>query len=54
MNTSLTLLDKNLQLVRYPQNLQHPSWQAWDSADEYLIEYVEQQLADKEDLSISI
>ncbi|MGS2719279.1 methyltransferase [Paraglaciecola aestuariivivens] len=42
MNTSLALLDKNLQLIRYPQALQHPSWQAWDAADEYLIEYVEQ------------
>lgn len=44
MNTCLTLLNKNLELVRYPESLQHPSWQAWDAADEYLIEHVEQQL----------
>ena len=56
MNTSLTLLDKKLQLVRYPQNLQHPSWQAWDAADEYLIEYVEQhfQAEDLKSFGLSI
>ena len=56
MNTSLTLLDKNLQLVRFPQNLQHPSWQAWDAADEYLIEYVEQhfQAEDLKSFGLSI
>lgn len=54
MNTSLTLLDRNLQLVRYPQNLQHPSWQAWDAADEYLIEYVAQNITNLADVSISI
>lgn len=45
MNTSLSLLNRDLQLVRYPQNLQHPSWQAWDAADEYLIEHVEQHIS---------
>lgn len=54
MNISLTLLDRNLQLVRYPQNLQHPSWQAWDAADEYLIEYVEQNIQDLQGDSVSI
>lgn len=54
MNTSLTLLDRNLQLVRYPQDLQHPSWQAWDAADEYIIEYVEQNVQDLQHQSISI
>lgn len=54
MNTSLTLLDRNLQLVRYPQNLQHPSWQAWDAADEYLMEYVEQNIQNLSNLSVSI
>lgn len=54
MNTSLTLLDRNLQLVRYPQDLQHPSWQAWDAADEYLIEYVEQNIQHLKSQSISI
>lgn len=54
MNTSLTLLDKNLQLIRYPQALQHPSWQAWDAADEYLIEYVEQHISQYQQKSIRI
>ncbi|GAC36042.1 methyltransferase [Paraglaciecola psychrophila] len=54
MNTSLTLLDRNLQLVRYPQDLQHPSWQAWDAADEYIIEYVEQNVQGLQHQSISI
>lgn len=54
MNTSLTLLDRNLQLVRYPQNLQHQSWQAWDAADEYLIDYVEQNIPNLANVSISI
>jgi 23S rRNA (guanine1835-N2)-methyltransferase len=54
MNTSLTLLDRNLQLVRYPQALQHPSWQAWDAADEYLIEYVEQNFQGLHRQSVSI
>ena len=54
MNTSLTLLDRNLQLVRYPQELQHPSWQAWDAADEYIIEYVEQNFQDVKNQSVSI
>ena len=54
MNTSLTLLDRNLQLVRYPQDLQHPSWQAWDAADEYIIEYVEQNIQNLQGQSVSI
>lgn len=47
MKTELNLLDKTLTLLRYPAHSQHISWQAWDAADEYLIEYVEQQLADQ-------
>lgn len=54
MNISLTLLDRNLQLVRYPQDLQHPSWQAWDAADEYIIEYVEQNIQNLQGQSVSI
>lgn len=54
MKSSLTLLNRNLQLVRFPQNLQHPSWQAWDAADEYLIEYVEQSIQNLSDFSLSI
>ena len=41
MKTNFTLLDKPLDLRRYPEHLQHPSWQAWDSADEYVIEHIE-------------
>jgi 23S rRNA (guanine1835-N2)-methyltransferase len=41
MKASLTLIDKSLKLLRYPPQLQHPSWQAWDAADEYIIEYVQ-------------
>lgn len=47
MKTELTLLDKTLTLLRYPAHSQHISWQAWDAADEYLIEYVEQHLGDQ-------
>ncbi|WP_158965876.1 methyltransferase [Paraglaciecola sp. L3A3] len=54
MNTSLTLLNRNLQLHRYPQNLQHPSWQAWDAADEYIIEHVEQHIENINQCSIHI
>jgi 16S rRNA (guanine1207-N2)-methyltransferase/23S rRNA (guanine1835-N2)-methyltransferase len=42
MKASLTLFERSLQLVRYPEHLQHPSWQAWDAADEYIIEYLQQ------------
>lgn len=40
MNISLTLYDRSLILYQYPKAQQHKSWQAWDSADEYLIQYV--------------
>ncbi|WP_416308645.1 methyltransferase [Neptunicella sp. SCSIO 80796] len=40
MNSSLTLQHKSLNLFRYPKALQHKSLQAWDAADEYLIEYI--------------
>ncbi|KXI30278.1 methyltransferase [Paraglaciecola hydrolytica] len=43
MKASLTLFDQALQLVRYPEHLQHPSWQAWDAADEYIIEYLQER-----------
>ncbi|MEP0354189.1 methyltransferase [Paraglaciecola sp.] len=54
MNTRLALLNKNIQLVRYPETLQHPSWQAWDAADEYLIEHVEQHLDGAKGKSVRI
>ncbi len=40
MNTSLSLFDKTLTLYQYPKERQHKSWQAWDSADEYIIQHI--------------
>ncbi|GAB5379872.1 MAG: methyltransferase [Aliiglaciecola sp.] len=40
MNTSFDLLGKSLKLYRYPKRFAHPSWQAWDAADELLIEHI--------------
>ena len=54
MKTEFTLLEQTYQLLRYPAENQHISWQAWDAADEYLIEYVEQNMADRLDLNIFI
>ncbi|MCV2883573.1 methyltransferase [Aestuariibacter sp. AA17] len=45
MNTIFSLLDKSFELTRFPEQLQHESWQAWDAADEYLIEHVENTLS---------
>ena len=54
MNTSFALLDKQFELVRYPAELQHQSWQAWDSADELLIEHVESEYPDYTKKSVLI
>lgn len=40
MNTEFTLQSRQLHLHRYPSKHQHKSLQAWDSADELLIEHV--------------
>lgn len=40
MNTRFNFLDNSLTLFRYPKRFSHPSWQAWDSADELLIEHI--------------
>ncbi len=45
MNTQFSHLSRQLTLVRYPQQKQHKSLQAWDSADELLIEHVEQNIS---------
>ena len=42
MNTTFSMLDRQLYLARYPVKHQHKSLQAWDSADELIIEHVEQ------------
>lgn len=44
MNTEFTLSDRTLTLIRYPAKHQHKSLQAWDSADELLIEHIGQEL----------
>ena len=54
MNTHFNLLNRQLELVRYPAHLQHQSWQAWDSADELLIEYVSENIPDLSDKVIHI
>jgi 16S rRNA (guanine1207-N2)-methyltransferase/23S rRNA (guanine1835-N2)-methyltransferase len=41
MNTHFTVFDRSLHLERYPAKHQHVSLQAWDAADEYIIEHVE-------------
>ncbi len=40
MNTCFSLLDRELELIRYPAKHQHKSLQAWDSADELIIEHL--------------
>lgn len=54
MKTELTLLDRSYELLRYPAQNQHVSWQAWDAADEYLIQYVEQNITDLNGLNVHI
>ncbi len=44
IDSHLNLFDKCLQLMHYPQKFQHPSWRAWDAADEYLINYIEESV----------
>lgn len=44
MITRFTLLDRTLHLERYPIAMQHQSWQAWDSADELLIEHITNEI----------
>jgi 23S rRNA (guanine1835-N2)-methyltransferase len=43
MNTELNLLDRQLTLQRWPLAQKNRTLQAWDSADEYLIQHVEAQ-----------
>lgn len=40
MTTQFTLFDREFELIRYPARHQHKSLQAWDSADELLIQQV--------------
>ncbi|NVK55556.1 MAG: methyltransferase [Alteromonadaceae bacterium] len=43
MTTNFSLFDQEFELIRYPAKHQHKSLQAWDSADEYIIEQVRSQ-----------
>ena len=54
MKTNFELLNQSLDLRRYPENFQNPTWQAWDSADEYVIEHVESHKIDKKDTNLLI
>lgn len=51
-NTEFTLLGRQLHLARYPKSAQHPSLQAWDAADQYLLEYLVEQQINPASLSI--
>ena len=51
MNTDFIFADRQFSLIRYPEKHQHVSLQAWDSADELLIEHIETLLSE-ESLSI--
>ena len=46
MNTEFLFADRQLTLIRYPEKHQHVSLQAWDSADELVIEHVESALSE--------
>ncbi|WP_026376321.1 methyltransferase [Aestuariibacter salexigens] len=46
MNIQLQTGQHNLTLRRYPPKLQHASLQAWDAADEYLLQHITDQFGD--------
>ena len=54
MNTQFSFLSRQLELVRYPQDKQHKSLQAWDSADELLIEHVTLNVPAEQQLQCNI
>ena len=54
MKTSLTLFDRTLELYQYPKEQQHKSWQAWDSADEFLIQHVNDNTLLSENSTLAI
>lgn len=45
MKTELIVQDKQWQLHRYPADKQHVSLQAWDAADEYLYQHIQENAA---------
>ncbi|MCW8109376.1 methyltransferase [Alteromonas ponticola] len=44
MNTTFLFRERELHLIRYPAQSQHVSLQAWDSADELLIDYITESI----------
>ncbi len=52
MTNTFQFLGEQLILDRYPKDRQHNSWQAWDSADELLIEHVQPKLQPNHQLLI--
>ncbi|MEP4890332.1 MAG: methyltransferase [Aliiglaciecola sp.] len=54
MNTSFNFLEKSLELYRYPKRITHPSWQAWDAADELLLAHIQQSQENIEQASIVV
>ena len=46
MNTEFIFADRQFSLIRYPEKHQHISLQAWDSADELIIEHIESLLSE--------
>ncbi|MEC9163297.1 MAG: 23S rRNA (guanine(1835)-N(2))-methyltransferase, partial [Pseudomonadota bacterium] len=46
MNTEFIFADRQFSLIRYPEKHQHISLQAWDSADELVIEHIESLLSE--------
>ncbi|OJF70415.1 23S rRNA (guanine(1835)-N(2))-methyltransferase [Alteromonas sp. V450] len=46
MNTEFIFADRQFSLIRYPEKHQHVSLQAWDSADELIIEHIETLISD--------
>ncbi|WJG09010.1 methyltransferase [Aliiglaciecola sp. LCG003] len=54
MNTCFDFQGKSLQLYRFPKRFTHPSWQAWDAADELLIEHINEHQGDIEQAQMLI
>ncbi len=54
MNTIFTIADKQLQLDRLPLGQSNRSLQAWDAADELLLQQVLPLLAQRPDLKVLV
>lgn len=54
MKVDFTVLSHKYALKRYPAQAQKDNLQAWDAADEYLVEYIEQESLLKSDSKLAI